>query len=158
MALPPPWMIRLTLALGAVAFVAGRARENLALHRPITASSARFGRVTDLVNGVVEWGNYALHTQHDRGAWVLIDLQATRRVDEVRVFGRGDGFLGEAGTPITVLLSLDGQAFAPAGKCDVLTTQASPCHVRAPGTPARYVRLEHPDCMVLSEVEVYGSR
>jgi hypothetical protein len=161
---PPPWIIRLALALvlgGAVGLLVGRARRNLALHRPATSSSARFGEAAGLVNGVLEWGNYALHTQHDQhlhGAWAMVDLQGTYRIDEVRVFGRGDGYLGEQGIGNTVSLSLDGKTWKPAGTCDVLVTQVTPCHVRPGGTPARYVRVEHPDCLVLSEIEVYGAR
>src|ERR1700722_19112259 len=84
---PPPWVIRLALACGAAALVAGRARQNLALHRPVTSSSVRWGDPAGVVNGVVEWGAYALHTRHDHGAWVTVDLGRSFRVDEVRYYG-----------------------------------------------------------------------
>ncbi len=158
MVLPPPWVIRLTLALGAAALVAGRAHQNLALHRPVTSSSVRWGDPAGVVNGVVEWGAYALHTRHDHGAWVTVDLGRSFRVDEVRYYGRGDGFFGEDAVPVAVELSVDGRTYQQAGVCQPLVTQVSPCHVQPGGAAARYVRLKHPGYLVVSELEVFGAR
>ena len=137
---------------------AGGVHRNLAFHRPCTSSSARWGAPAGLVNGVVEWGHYALHTHHEHGGWVMVDLEATHPIGEVLVYGRGDGFLVEEGVPYTVTASLDGHSFQALGKCPVLMAQVSPCRVWGGGKPARYVRVEHPDSLVLSEVEVYGAR
>lgn len=152
-----PRRIQLAVVAGALVFGLARARQNLALHKPVTASSARFGAPSAVVNGVVEWGNYALHTAHERPALVMVDLEGTFRVDEVRVYGRGDGSFGEDAPPLAVELSLDGRTFAPAGTCNGIFTQVSPCHVWPHGTPARYVRLKYP-YIVVSELEVYGAR
>jgi hypothetical protein len=111
-----------------------------------------------VVNGVVEWGAYALHTRHDAGAWVTVDLEGAFRIDEVRYYGRGDGFFGEDATPVAVELSMDGRTFRQAGVCDPIVTQASPCQVRPASARARYVRLKHPGYLVVSELEVYGAR
>jgi F5/8 type C domain len=152
-----PGKVKLAAAALALLLTAARARQNLALHRPATSSSARFGHPSALVNGVIEWGTFALHTQPDRPAWFKVDLEGTHPIGEVRVFGRGDGFIRDDVPPMPVELSLDGQTWKQVGACEGLFTQASPCRVYPGGAPARYVRLTYP-YLVLSEVEVYEAR
>jgi hypothetical protein len=153
-----PWAIRLAIVVLALALALAHARRNLALRRPVTASSARFGLPAAVVNGLVEWGLFGLHTGHDRPAWITVDLEGDRRIDEVRTYGRGDGDLSEKGPSMIVELSMDGRTFHQAGVCEPFVSQASPCHVWPGGARARYVRLSHPDLLVVSEIEVYGAR
>src|SRR5262249_4118620 len=91
----------------AAAGAAARAPRNLALHRPVTASSTRYGSPAGLVNGSIEWGTFALHTLSGGTAWVVIDLEAPHAIQEIRVYNRGDsGIEDAAGTRIE--LSQDG--------------------------------------------------
>lgn len=154
---PSSGKIKLALAALALLLTFARARQNIARNRPATASSTRFGHPSAVVNGVVEWGSYALHTQADRPAWFMVDLQGTHRIDEVRVYGRGDALLNEDAPPVPVEVSLDAHTWKQVGACEGVFTQASPCQVHAGGAPARYVRLTYP-YLVLSEVEVFETR
>jgi len=164
MALPPPRVARvarLAMAALVVAVVAGgayRARRNLALHKPVRMSSVLLGSPEGAVNGFVEWGSYAVHSRGGGPAWLLVDLEGTFPLGEVRVFGRGDGYHTDSPSPITVELSGDGLTFTRAAVCDRVVTQVSPCAAKLGGAPARYVRLTHPTHLVLSEVEVLGAR
>jgi hypothetical protein len=153
---PSPRTVKVVLAVAILAFTLGRARKNLALHKPCTASSIHWGDPSAVVNGVVEWGSFALHTETDRPAWIKVDLQGTFRLDEVRVFSRGDELIGEGGDPLPVEVSLDGTTFKEVGRCTPIFSQASPCVVRPGGEPARYVRLTYP-FLAICELEVYGA-
>ncbi len=154
---PSPAKIKLAVAALVVILTAARARQNLALHRPVTVSSTRFGDASAVVNGVIEWGSYALHTKPDRPAWFTVDLQGEHPIGEIRIFGRGDALLNEDAPPLLVETSLDNRTFQRVGTCDAVYTQASPCHVYPTGVSARYVRLEFL-YLVLSELEVYEAR
>jgi hypothetical protein len=129
---------------------------NLALHRPVTTSSIRLGNPQGAVNGIIEWGSYAVHTRSESPAWLEIDLGAVHRIHEVRIYNRGDGFYDERSARIAVQLSPEGRTFRTLGGCTAIFTQASPCRVQIDGEPARYLRLEHRTHLVLSEVEVFG--
>lgn len=146
------------IALLAAAGAAGCGREDLARGRPVRASSVRIGDPAGVVNGVVEWGSYALHTDSGSRAWVAVDLGREVRVGEVRVFNRGDGFYDTRSANVGVEVSTDGRSFRRIGGCTQIFTQVSPCSVTSPGAPARHVRLVHPSALVLSEVEVYEAR
>jgi hypothetical protein len=145
------------VVVAAAAFVFAPMRRNLALHKPVTASSARIGYPSSIVNGAVEWGSYGLHTQTDRPAHVTVDLEKTYRLGEVRVFGRGDAYFSDTTAHVLVKVSLDGRSFRHVATCDGLSIQASPCRVDLRGVPARYVRLEDA-FLVLSEIEVFEAR
>jgi hypothetical protein len=142
---------------GAAAIVFAPTRRNLALHKPVKASSVRLGHPSSLVNGAVEWGSYGLHTQTQHPAHVTIDLEGTHRLGEVRVFGRGDGFHVDTAPRVIVKTSVDGRSFTYGATCDGLPMQASPCRVDLGGVTARYVRLED-TFLVLSEIEVFEAR
>ncbi len=151
---------RLLIALALLAFAAAgwaaQARQNLALGKPVTISSVLLGDPAGAVNGFVEWGQYAVHTRNG-SAWFIIDLEATAAIDEIRIFGRGDGFFSETTASMGVDVSLDGKAFHAVGKnCQTFVSQVAPCLVRAAGESARFVRVRHPSHLVLSEVEVFG--
>jgi hypothetical protein len=141
----------------AAAIVFAPTRRNLALHKPVEASSVRLGHPSSLVNGAVEWGSYALHTQTERPAHVTIDLEGIHRLGEVRVYGRGDGFHVDTTPRVMVKTSLDGRSFRHGATCNEFPMQASPCRVDLRGVTARYVRLED-SFLVLSEIEVFEAR
>jgi hypothetical protein len=141
----------------AAAFVFAPTRRNLALHKPVNASSVRIGHASSVVNGAVEWGSYGLHTDTDRPANVTIDLESTYRLGEVRVVGRGDGYFTDTRPHLLVKVSLDGQRFMQVATCEGLAVQASPCRVDLHGVTARYVRVEDA-FLVLSEIEVFEAR
>lgn len=152
MAFPAERLVLVLAAAAALVFVP--VRKNLALHKPVRASSTRLGEPSALVNGAVEWGNYGLHTRADHPAWVVVDLEDTYRIGEVRVFGRGDGFFVENAPRLPIKISADGRRFTQVASCEGLFTQVSPCRVDLHGAAARYVRIEDA-YLVLSEIEVY---
>jgi hypothetical protein len=154
-----PWYaIAGGIALAIALSGAARARRNLAFHKPVQISSVLLGDPAGAVNGVVEWGSYAVHTRGRGPAWLSIDLEGTFPIGEVLVFGRGDGYHTDSDAAVAVELSEDGRTFAQASSCDPVSTQVSPCRARIGGAPARYVRVTHPTHLVLSEVEVFGAR
>ncbi len=161
MAQPSPRVLRVGVAaVLLLALVAGRALgagRNLALHRPVTMSGVLLGNPAGVVNGSVEWGSYAVHSRGGP-AWLIIDLEGLHHLDEVRVFGRGDGYHTDTPTPMAVELSTDGRTFTRAGLCERVVTQVSPCELKLRGATARYVKVAHPSHLVLSEVEVFGAR
>jgi hypothetical protein len=145
------------LAALAIALAAWRAPKNLALHKPVTASSVLYGNPAGLVNGSIEWGSFAFHSSWGAPTWVLIDLEATSSIHEIRIWNRGDEKLADAaGTRVE--LSDDGATFRPAATCEDLFTQATPCRLALGDARARYVKLVHPVYLALSEVEVLGRR
>ncbi len=155
--LASPRLVKLAIVLAvAVAWRASRERD-LALHKPVRISSVRLGDPAGAVNGIVEWGSYAVHTKRDSPAWFVVDLEERHRIGEVRVYGRGDGYLND-GPPMAVELSEDGLRFGRPVSCEAAVTQLSPCRVAMGGAAARYVRVLHPTHLVLSEVEVFEAR
>ena len=151
-----PWLLTLAFVLAVAAAWRMDARRDLALHKPVRASGVRLGDPEGVVNGLVEWGTYAFHSERGTPAWLTIDLEAPHRIGEVRVFGRGDGYLTTA--PVMVVdLSDDGVHFGQPRPCGAILTQASPCAVAFGGVAARYVRVRA-TVLVLSEVEVHEAR
>jgi hypothetical protein len=128
--------------------------DNLAVGKPVRVSSVRLGDPAGAVNGLVEWGSIAVHTRTDSPAWLVIDLQGTHSIGEVRLFNRGDGYYDERSAQIAVEVAPDGGGYRRVGACREIFTQAAPCVVDIGGAPARYVRLVHRSHLVLSEVEV----
>lgn len=146
------------IAAAALAFLSLRPGRNLALHKPVTASSIRLGAPEGLVNGFVEYGGYALHTRTESPAWVRVDLGSPHRISEVRLYSRGDGFLDDRSAQLTVDLSEDGLVTHRAGRCAELFSQLFPCVIDARGQTARYVLVSHGAVLVLSEIEVIEAR
>lgn len=149
--------VAVATALAAIAVAAWRAPKNLALHKPITASGVLYGSPAGLVNGSIEWGSFAFYSNSSGPVWVVIDLEASSAIDEVRIWNRGDGSLEDA-AGMGVELSDDGSTFRPAATCDDMFTQVTPCRLAIGGARARYVKLVHPWYLALSEVEVLGWR
>jgi F5/8 type C domain len=150
--------LAIAVALGGSAVALAGARQNLALHRPVHASSILLGDPAGVVNGFVEWGTYALHSRSAGQAWFVIDLERTTPIGVVRIFGRGDGYHTDASSLIAVEVSTDGRTFKRAATCPAVATQVSPCRVDLGGVPASHVRLTHATHLVLSEVEVFAPR
>jgi len=155
--LASPRLVKLAIVVAAAVAWRASAQRDLALHKPVRISSVRLGDPAGAVNGFVEWGSYAVHTNRDSPAWFLVDLQESHRIGEVRVYGRGDGYLID-GPPMAVEVSKDGQHFERSISCETAVTQLSPCHVDMRGAAARYVRVQHRTHLVLSEVEVFEAR
>jgi hypothetical protein len=139
-----PWAVRQT-----------KWPHNVALGKPVVASSVRFGDASALTNGAIEWGTFGLHT-NGGGAFAVIDLGDFYSLKEARVFGRGDGHFW-SGFPLLIEASDDGIAYRGLGVCHEQFTQAVPCEVTLGGTRARFVRVRASE-LVLSEVEVLGDR
>jgi hypothetical protein len=142
-------------AVGSLAVRAALAPRNLALSRPVTSSSVRFGNPDALTNGAVEWGTFGLHTAAG-GAWATVDLGDSYRLAEARIYGRGDRFF-RSGLPLEVQLSGDGSRFRSVASCTTPITQATPCTAPLRHEHARYVRVAANE-VVLSEVEVLEDR
>jgi hypothetical protein len=142
-------------AVGAIAVGVALAPRNLALGRPVTASSVRFGNPDTLTNGAVEWGTFGLRTAAG-GAWATIDLGDLHSLAEARIYGRGDRDYRN-GLPVEVQLSDDGSRFRSVASCTTPITQATPCAAPLRHERARYVRVSA-DEVVLSEVEVLEDR
>jgi hypothetical protein len=143
------------IAVAAPVAVLERRPDDLALHKPVQASSVLLGHPANVVNGQIEWGTYAFHARLNQAATFTIDLETPSRIGEVRVFGRGDGYLID-GRGMAVELSSDGKTFRQVAICPGLSTQVAPCRANAGGVTARFVRIAHPACLVLSEVEVFA--
>lgn len=151
--------LAIALFLGAAAlFAVFRGGRNIAVGRPITASSVRLGDPRGLVNGFVEYGGYALHTKTETPAWVRVDLESSRSIAEIRIYSRGDGYLDVRDAQLAIDVSEDGVTYRRAGRCTEVFSQLSPCVVDArDGAPAlrgRYVLVTRSGALVLSEIEV----
>jgi F5/8 type C domain len=129
-------------------------QRNLAFGKNVRTSPVLLGEPAGIVNGVMEWGGYALHTRRG-SAWIEIDLERLTEIATIRVYGRGDGYHLDSRASISVEYSLDGVKYVGLGRCGLVLTQVAPCDVQGANVSARYVRLAHPTHLVLSEVEVF---
>ena len=130
---------------------------NLALHRPVTASSRLPGSIapednSGLVNGDVE-GKYGIHTNNG-GAWVMVDLQDVHRLKTIKVFNRSDGWFDE-GLPLRLELSEDGQSWKEVERRATHFSATAPWVVKPHGARARYVRVASDNYIALTEMEIY---
>lgn len=133
------------------------AQRNLAWRKKVRMDNVILGNPAHAVNGIIEWGSYAVHTR--RGAVSFeVDLEEPSNIGIVRIYGRGDGFHTDSRMPIVVQHSVDGQTYATAGRCGLVLTQVAPCEIDLGGFSARYVRLSHPTHLVLTEVEVFPAQ
>ena len=155
----------LILTIGALAVVGVLAftgaslfgRNNLALHRPVTASgrhpvSRAPADNSGLVNGEIE-SSYGIHTNRGN-AWVRIDLDGVHPISRVVVYNRADGWLDD-GLPLTLEMSEDGTTFTEAGKRLSTFTSSSPWVFEAKGRRASSIRFKSNTYIALSEVKVY---
>ncbi len=137
---------------------------DLALHRPVTASSRLPQSIapedgSELVNGVIE-GTYAIQTTKENSPWVMVDLQASRGIKDIVVYNRGDGWFDE-GLPFALELSENGKDFTEVARRSESFSQDHPwTYTAPPGLRARYVRVRapHTGYIALSEIEVHGHK
>jgi hypothetical protein len=132
---------------------------NVALGKPTTASSRLpgTGPASGATNGEIE-SNYGVQTTLEDDCWVMVDLQKSYKIHEVRVYNRGDGWQTE-GLPILLQISSDKIHWQDISRRDTMYSQTDPWITKPPGMKARYVRLKRParGYICISELEVYGS-
>jgi peptidoglycan/LPS O-acetylase OafA/YrhL len=130
--------------------------RNLALGRPVNASSVRRGN-GELTNGLLE-DAFGQHTEQDDGPWEEIDLGAPTTIRAVRVYNRADGWEQDQ-IPLELFVSDDGLSYRQVARRTMPFSQALPWCISTGPISARFVRLRVPNrtTMCLSEVEVYDS-
>jgi hypothetical protein len=130
---------------------------NLALHRPVTASSRIAGSLapednSGVVNGSIE-SKYGVHTNVG-GGWVTVDLQAVHQISTVKVFNRADGWFDD-GLPLRLELSEDGQQWKELERRTTSFSATDPWVAQADGARARFVRVASNNYVALTEIEIY---
>lgn len=174
------WALRGVLAAAILAALWAFARDkNLALHRPVTASSIcgltpapalgkpPLSRVVDGVeveNGLASimsaHGTFAVCTEVQSHPWIAVDLGAPRTIRKVEVYNRADCCWGMDDIPLALQISLDNQTFKTVATRTHPFTDDFPWRVKVSGEKARFVRLwnpsEAPKNIVISELKVYG--
>jgi hypothetical protein len=145
----------------AVAAVGAALRvPNVALHKPVIPSSVWYTPTggQDIVDGQVGT-SFGIHTQMEESPNVVIDLQDTFRIEQVKVHNRVDGWFDDC-LPLVVELSIDGKSFEPIGRRDDHFDADPPWVVEGHRQPARYVkvRVARKSYLALSEVEVLGKK
>jgi hypothetical protein len=150
------------VAIALVAWAANAlfSKENLALHKPTSASGVfpgSFAAPGGLTDGIITGAPYGIHTNVAEASWVQVDLGAVYRLDKVKVYNRGDGYF-EDGLPMTLQLSEDGTRFVDVETRTSTFGQTAPWVAKVAGTRARYVRIRgtHGRYVALSELEVFG--
>ena len=132
--------------------------RNMALHKPVTASSRypNTPECTGLVDGSKS-GPYGCHTGIEQNPWVAIDLQKPYSIREIIVYNRSDGWQEDV-LPLTLELSEDGRTFQEVGNQTTLFTDSKPWKLQLNGRSARYVRLtvKRRSYIALHEVEVFA--
>jgi hypothetical protein len=134
------------------------ARKNLALDKPVAASSQRLGGPppSGINNGEVEPG-FGYHTGIETNPWIRIDLGASLPIHEVRVYNRGD-FDPNWVLPLVLQFSDDGDEYTDIEMRTQTFTRTDPWVIKVDGRSARYVRVMQPKIggvIALSEIEVY---
>jgi hypothetical protein len=130
---------------------------NIARGKPVRASSLwpGTGPGADLVDGTRGVG-FAIHTQREASAWVMVDLETTRHVKTVKVYNRRDGYFDE-GLPLFLELSEDGVSFREVSRKDGHFEPDPPWTVPI-GQSTRFIRVRsgRPQGLVaLNEIEVF---
>ncbi|HVU49560.1 MAG TPA: discoidin domain-containing protein [Polyangia bacterium] len=148
------------LALVAAAATSLLARENLALHKPTSASGVHPGSMAapgGLTDGVISGAPYGVHTNTSDAPWVQVDLLAPVDIDKIKIYNRGDGFFDD-GLPLTLQASEDGARFFDIETRTRSFGQGSPWVAKVHGVRARYVRVRgaRGKYVALSELEVFG--
>jgi hypothetical protein len=152
------------ITVGLLYWVGSQFREisNVALHKPVTASSRHPGSLAPadnsaVVNGKVE-STYGVHTNIQANPWVTVDLQGEYAIASVKIYNRGDGWFDEI-LPAVLELSTNGRDFVEVDRRTVPFSQTVPWVYTGNGRRARYVRVrgtKPSGYVALSEIEVYG--
>jgi hypothetical protein len=146
-------------AIAVVLFVCGRALalhygvHNVALHKPVAASSVAFSKpATGITDGRTR-DTFGVHTNEGPHPFVTIDLERTYRIRKIRVFNRGDGWFDEV-LPLSIELSTDGTTFHEIAR---RTTHFDVWDIDAGMADARWVRAtKDSGYIALNEIEVYS--
>jgi hypothetical protein len=146
-------LLLLALVGFAASWVSSRNHPNLALHRPVLASSLNgYGPEPGrLVDGIID--EIAFHTNGGDQQWVVIDLGEVKKFDKIVVYNRPD-CCAERAVPLKVEVSNDNQNFTPIAERTEVFAKWSAKNLHAEG---RYLRLKNtpPNFFHLAEVEVY---
>jgi hypothetical protein len=150
----------IVVALAAAAANALFVQENVALHKPTTASSVHPGShaaPNGLTDGIISGATYGVHTNLGDAPWAQVDLQGVYAVEKVKIYNRGDAYFDD-GLPMTLQLSEDGVRFIDVETRTKSFAQDAPWVAKLHGTPARYVRVRgaRGKYVALSELEVFG--
>ncbi len=134
--------------------------RNVALHKPVTASSVWYTPAAgqDIVDGDTGT-SFGLCTKIEDSPYATIDLLDTYRVYRVAVHNRVDGWFDDC-LPLVVELSTDGKNFHEIGRRETHFEGNPPWVVDAHKEAARYVRVRvaRKSYLALSEVEVFGKK
>jgi len=124
--------------------------KNIALHAPVTTSSVHPNSTCspDGFTDGVTIGSYGVHTDREEMPWVQVDLGDVYRIDTVKIFNRGDGWL-KGNLPMTLVFSEDGAAFAPVDTRAESFNQWIPWVYEAGKARARYVPM-NPDAPAMT--------
>jgi hypothetical protein len=150
--------------------VALAGNPDLALGKPVTASSTDFGGLpTRAVDGDTN-GNFTnnsvSHSDQTLQPWLQIDLGAVSTLSSVNVWNRtdccperlNDFWVFTSATPFDTTLTPQQQAAQPGVWSSHRTGPAPQVTTVAPGVPARYVmiQLNGTNYLSLAEVEAFG--
>jgi hypothetical protein len=137
----------------AAARVHAKTHPNLALGRPVTASSLNgYGPDPNLLtDGITD--AIAFHTNGGEQQWVVIDLGEVKKFDKIVVYNR-PGCCAERAVPLKVEVSNDNQNYRQIAERIETFNKWAANNLNAEG---RYVRLKNtpPNFFHLAEVEIY---
>lgn len=131
---------------------------NLALKKPVAVSSRHPTSTAPADNSGINNGQiepaYGIETAPGPG-WVLIDLQESQKVSQVKIFNRRDA-LFDAGLPLMLETSPDAVTFTVVETRSQPFSSSNPWSFKAPpGTRARFIRVRSNSLIALTEIEVY---
>jgi F5/8 type C domain len=130
---------------------------NLALHRPVTASSHAYDTHPEGAVDGIRYGQLGFHSGNESSPWLMVDLGRMTALREVRVLGRPECCYDQS-LPLALEGSKDGVTFSEIARRTEPFTQYAPWVVDTEGAQAQFVRLRtlRRSYLVVSELEVYG--
>jgi F5/8 type C domain-containing protein len=130
---------------------------NLALGRPVSASSVAFGGTPDKAVDGVRYGALGFHSDGPSSAWWSVDLGRAYTLERVVAYGRADCCFDQS-VPLAFEVSLDGKKYRRISERTELFTQSDPWLIPGQANIARFIRFRtlRKTHLVLSEIEVYG--
>jgi hypothetical protein len=132
--------------------------KNIALGRPVTASSVGFSTAAvGAVDGSKN-GAFGFHSALEDSPWLSIDLGRNFAISRIRVFGRGDGGPYDQSIPLALEVSDDGTSYQQIALRSQPFSEYEPWVVQPGALVTRYLRLKtmRSSYLVLGEVEVNG--
>jgi len=150
-------LVTTVMAVPAALWLWSRVPTNLAVNKPVTASSVA---ESTSPQGIVDerlYGPFGFHSQLEESPWVTIDLQKAYFITDAEVYGRHDCCFDHS-VPVTFEVSEDGKVFRNVGAKSDPFDKLEPWNVKKISQVARFVRVravgKRP--LVLSEVVVHG--